>query len=193
MIRHSLLSQSLLASSVCALALMAACASSAVVPDEGDDVQNDSTFAPKPYGSRQLRQALPVGSRITIRNEAKGKVHFEEYEVIEADREYLTMTHQITRETGEVVDDLGESDYSWNELRDQAAFPVDRTVRSEGSIEVPVGSFDTWLYVVTEQDDQGRPEVTYYHFAKELPGPPVVMSVVIDGKTTLNRTMVGRK
>lgn len=175
------------------LGLAAGCASSTVVPDVGDDVQDGADFAPKPYGSRQLRAALPTGSAFTIRNEADGEVTLDEFVVVETDREYCTMEHRVTTEDGKLIEELGETEFAWNELRDHAAFPAEITVRSEGHLDVPVGSHDTWLYVVTDQNDEGLPQVTYYHFAKELPGPPILMTVVVDGKLALTRTMVARR
>jgi hypothetical protein len=67
-------------------------------------------------------------------------------------------------------------------------------VRSEGQITVPVGDeLETWLYVVSAVDEDGKETQSLYHFAKTWPGPPVLTTITVDGKMTKRITMVGRR
>ena len=49
-------------------------------------------------------------------------------------------------------------------------------------IELPSGTWDCWLYEVTELDDDGQEVITRYHFAKDQPGAPVRYAQLVDGK-----------
>jgi len=151
--------------------------------------------SPTPFTAKQVRDALPTGSKISLRREdANNKVTIEEWEVTAATPKTCTMTVKVFNEDGsQLIDDKGSVTNTWNELRDNAKFPEDQTVRSEGIITVPVGEHETWLYVVTSKTDDGKEMQSYYTFAKDLPGPPVQMSVLVDGKIVSKMTMVGRK
>lgn len=56
-----------------------------------------------------------------------------------------------------------------------------------------VGEIETWLYVHTTHDADGRPMQSYHHYAKTLPGPPVLETVTVDGKMVKRISMVGRR
>jgi len=151
--------------------------------------------SPTPFTAKQIRDAMPTGSKISLRMEDEaGKVTVEEWEVTEATPETCTIAIKVFNEDGsKLIEDKGTQTSTWNELRDQAKFPEDQTVRSEGNITVPVGVHETWLYVVTTKTDDGKAMQSYYQFAKTLPGPPVQMSIMVDGKIIQKMTMVGRK
>lgn len=177
---------------VSSLLLTGACASSdKVTTSEPEKVE----VSPTPFTAKQIRDALPTGSKISLRIEdAAGKVTTEEWEVTEATAETCTMSMKVFNEDGsKLIEDKGTVTQTWNELRDHAKFPEEQTVRSEGNITVPVGVHDTWLYVVTSKTDDGKEMQSFYQFAKKLPGPPVQMSVMVDGKIIKKMTMVGRK
>jgi hypothetical protein len=76
-----------------------------------------------------------------------------------------------------------ESD-KWTALHEHARFPRSATTISNESLALPAGTFDAMRYVVTKGD-----VVKTYWFARSLPGPPVKMEVVKDGKTVMTMTM----
>ena len=171
--------------------VLAACGSSGTStrPDEGPPVE----FAPTPYTSKQLRDALVVGTRIDLRVEEGRKITEQQMEVIAADAEGCTMATRVLDADGKLLEDQGSNVFKWDELRDHAKFPKDKVVRTEGRITVPVGERDAWLYVITSLDEDGKEVETYMHFAKDLPGPPVRMVVQVEGKVVSSWTMVGRR
>lgn len=173
------------------LAALVGCGSSgsSTRPDE----EAPTGFAPTPYTSKEIRDALVVGTRIDLRVEEGREVTERQMEITAADAEGCTIATKVFDDKGKLVEDQGTKVFTWNELRDHAKFPSDKVVRTEGRITVPVGEHDAWLYVVTSLDGDGKEVETYMHFAKDLPGPPVRMVVQVDGKVVSNWTMVGRR
>jgi hypothetical protein len=173
---------------ITALALaLAACASSPAAPD-GDA----PALSPKPFTAEQIRDAMPVGTLIRLRIVNQGAVTVEEWHVTEANAESCTIASKILDEDGALLEDQGVGTSRWTELRDHASFQAASTGRSEDRVEVPAGAFDTWTYVVAAPDADGRPTVSTFHFAKSLPGPPVLMTVVVDGAELASMTLVER-
>ena len=171
---------------------LAACAST---PAKERTVEPGRTdIAALPFSADQIRKAMKVGTEITQREEdGRGKVQLVEWTVTEATADEVTLHTKILSEDFKVVEDKGTAVHKWTELRDHAAFPVDQTVRSEGMLTVPVGVHETWLYVVSSTNEEGKSVESYYQFAKTLPGPPVQMSVIVDGQLVRKVTMVGRR
>lgn len=143
---------------------------------------------PTPYTAEQIRDAMPVGTRVRFRVEAAGQPTVEKTMVVTAaDESTGTFTSQtVDPASGAVLKDEGPSAYPWAELREHAAFPASQTERADAEIELPMGRYATWVYTVT---DPAGP-VTNYWFATALPGPPVQM-VVSQGEAELMRmTMI---
>lgn len=154
----------------------------------------DPTRLPTPYTANQIRAAMPEGTKIWMRMETPKAVTQEEWEVVDADAETVTMSFKVFDEAGKkLLEERPEKTTTWTELRDHASFPIATTMRAEGRIDTPVGSFDSWLYIVDTVGEDGLPLLMHYHFAKELPGPPVLMTKTVDGKTVLTVKMVGRR
>lgn len=184
---RSPLSWSLLVSLLLALG---ACAS-AGPPRTGEEP--DESTAGYPYTRNQLRDAFKVGTLISLRIEEGRKVHFEDQEVIAADKSGCTIATRVVTEKGEVVEDKGSETHTWQELQAMASHPLEETVISEGTLKSFIGEIETWLYVHTTHDADGRPMQSYHHYAKTLPGPPVLETVTVDGKMVKRISMVGRR
>ena len=71
-------------------------------------------------------------------------------------------------------------------------FPAAKTERSDSSIEVPAGRFETWLFTVRDQAKDGTPMVKRYHFAKSMPGPPVLFTIESAGGEVFRMTLLER-
>ncbi len=169
---------------------LAACASTSQRTTE----PGREDIAALPFSADDIRKAMKVGTEITLRDEdGAGKVKLVEWTVTEANADEVTLHTKILSEDFKLVEDQGTSVHKWTEMRDHAAFPVDQTVRSEGMLTVPVGVHETWLYVVSSTNEDGKNVESFYQFAKTLPGPPVQMSIVVDGKVVRKMTMVGRR
>lgn len=143
---------------------------------------------PTPYTAEQIRDAMPVGTRVRFRVEAAGQPTVEKTMVVTAaDVSTGTFTSQtVDPASGAVLQEEGSSAYPWAELREHAAFPVSQTARSDAEIELPMGRHATWVYTVT---DPAGPVTTYW-FATTLPGPPVQMVVSQGGAEVMRMTMI---
>lgn len=87
----------------------------------------------------------------------------------------------LTDTDGKPFDGPKEWRFTWEQLEEHAHFPAEQTQRSEKRVTVPAGAYDCWNYVVVDTVD-GKPRISEYAFAKELPGPPVWMTVTVNGK-----------
>jgi hypothetical protein len=77
------------------------------------------------------------------------------------------------------------------QLRDHAAFPAERTTRTEASCRVQAGSYECWEYVVEQgEGEDGRPIVSRFWFAHSKPGPPVLMETLHGGTRVLRMELV---
>jgi len=75
------------------------------------------------------------------------------------------------------------------ELQAHASFPSKDTHIFEDRCQVPAGSFDCWVYRVRRRENGKLHELRYW-FAKELPGPPVLLEEERAGTRTLTMTLL---
>jgi hypothetical protein len=176
---------------LCAAALLGACASARGPTRTGEEP--DESIAGYPYSRNQLREAFVVGSRINLRIEDKGKIHYEDLEVVAADGAGCTMTTKVVTQSGQLVEDKGTETRTWHDLQAEASHPIEETVIIDGTIKSFMGEIETWLYLHTSKGDDGRETQTYRHYAKDLPGPPVLETTTVDGKLVRRVTMIGRR
>lgn len=187
----------LLSAPIVALAL-GACASTPAEPNTGPDrtrtgEETDATIADYPFTRDQLRAAFVVGTRIDLRIEDHGKVHYEELAVTAADQTGCTIATRIVTEEGHLVADKGSQTRTWAEIQADESHPRAETVISEGKLQSFMGDTDTWLYIYTTTDAQGHALQSFHHYAKKLPGPPVLETDTVDGQIVKRTFMVGRR
>jgi hypothetical protein len=148
--------------------------------------------APTPFSAEQIRGAFPDGTwvRLAIETPDEPKT-FMVFRFSAGDREGATVTTTLLDVAEAPVAPHTSGRSTWRELQSHASFP-------EGEVRITPATFDTfrgpldgWLYEVT-QAAEGRLTVTRYAFARELPGPPVLLEATIDGKLVRRLTMVGR-
>lgn len=149
-------------------------------------------IAPRPFSAEQIRAAMPAGTQMTFHMEESGKppvvLHWR---VTAADQATMTLVSTVVGINGNVIAEEPAQSTSWQELAEHSSFPAARTVRGEGSVQVPAGRFDTIDYVVTDEKD-GSKTVSTFRFAKQLPGPPVMLTVEKDGVTVRRMTLIER-
>jgi hypothetical protein len=68
----------------------------------------------------------------------------------------------------------------WDELANHATFPLEATEVVSHEVRLPAGTFDCWVYTVTERSHTDVLVATY-SFAKELPGAPIKYSSLRNG------------
>lgn len=137
----------------------------------------------------QFRAAFPAGTTIRLRVQVAGSPPLEErWEWTAVDPEGGTMRSTTYAPDGTVLQEA-EARTPWTELMGHARFPADRTVATDSTVTVPAGTFETWLYTVTGEDPT---EVRRYHFAKEMPGPPVLFTIESAGTEVFRMEMLER-
>lgn len=145
-----------------------------------------------PFTADQLRAGIPVGTEMRFRVESAGAPALVQHWVFtDADESGCTIASRVLAEDGTLIEDEGSGTSTWAELETHAHFPTAITTRSESSVEVPGGRFETWLFEVrpTEPDAPVR----RYHFARELPGPPVWMEVTRGGELVTRMVLLSRE
>lgn len=78
---------------------------------------------------------------------------------------------------------------TWEELRQHAEFPRLFVKVTEERLVVPAGTFDCLVYTVTATTREGAAETLTFWFARELPGPPVKLTVMKDGKLARSQVL----
>ncbi len=148
-------------------------------------------LTPSPFGPDALRAAFPVGSLVRLRIRKAGEAEtVERWDVTAADDAGMTIASKVYNADGTLLRDEGTGTSTWAELTTHGQFPFAQTVKEDSSVDVPAGHFETWLYTVIDAE---KDTVSRYHFAKTLPGPPVLFSVVAGKGTVLEMALVERK
>lgn len=146
--------------------------------------------APWPFTAEQIRDAMPVGTKLVYRMTPGGKDPYDEHwEVTAATPETGTIAARLVKpETGELLEDQGAGTSTWTELRDHATFLKRATTITEATVTVPAGTYRTRRYTIRADDGSVR----VYDFAPALPGPPVSLVVTKGEATTWQMSLVRR-
>jgi hypothetical protein len=141
-------------------------------------------MAPTPYTAAQIREASPKGRTLEFCVVEKGKavrvrrMVFVEVSEREATVESTWLDYDHARdEVGKVLEAPSRSTAAWEGLRKHAEFPAAATQVSEAETTVPAGTFACRVYEVKGEGGA----VQRFHFARELPGPPVLLETFEDG------------
>lgn len=181
------------------LLLLGACAAHAPQTPTAAPAQPDAVvaapdaLAPRPFTPEQIRAAMPLGAVLRFRMEVAGEAPVEErWEVVAANETACTLSSRLFNpDTGALVEDQGDGTSTWAELAGHASFPAADTAVSDSEADVPAGHFATRLYDVQGQD-QGQPTRSRYHFALELPGPPVLFTTEVAGTEVFRMALLER-
>ncbi|MFZ5478979.1 MAG: hypothetical protein ACOZNI_19570 [Myxococcota bacterium] len=173
--------------------VLAACAPHPATPATPPPAAEAEAFAPHVHTLEELRAAFPQGTRVRLAIAIPGQPEMEQrWQFVAVDAETCTIASQVYTPAGELVQDEGQGTSTWAELYTHADFPASKTTREESSVDVPAGHFDTWLYTVRKAGEDGVPELHRYHFAKTLPGPPVLYTAEREGKEIFRMTLLER-
>ncbi len=166
----------------------------AAAPDEkpeSDPRRVKPGDAPTPYTADEIRKACPAGLANVFRAESRGQVVLRTQKFLKCDEKGAEIEFVMSKEDG--TEARSQTKFlTWKELQSHASFPEAETKITEETIEVPAGKFDCWLYAVT-QNAAGKQVKRSFHFAKNLPGPPVKMVVEVDGKVDSTMTLLEHK
>lgn len=158
-------------------------------PAAPESTLNDEVVSP-PFSAADLRDGFPPGTELRLRIETTGKpTVIQHWTFTAADAEGCTIHSRTLTEDGSLISE-DESRSTWAELATHGQFPAARTTRTDASVDVIAGHFDTWLFVV-EPEKPGAP-TKRMHFARNFPGPPVLMEVIQNDTVILRMELVSR-
>lgn len=130
----------------------------------------EGALAPNPFTTEALRGALAVGCTFRFEMRRVGvDSTFEQWRIVAANADTVTINTTSLNAEGALLKDEGDATYTWDELHHHADFPAATTVREEGVVQVPAGTFSVWHYIVR---DEAADTTSRFDFAKDAPGPP---------------------
>jgi len=139
-------------------------------------------WLPTPYTAAQIQAAMPIGLQTRWeQTDAEGATSVTQWRVVGTDADGVTLEH------GPADAPQGESGNTWTSLRDHARFPAAHTAWDEQTVRTPAGEFACRRYTV-----QRGAEVHTFWFAPSLPGPPVRMTVAVDGAVSHTSVLLER-
>lgn len=143
-------------------------------------------MAPPPYTAEQIREATRAGRTLVFAITAEGapaKRRTTRFVAVDPDGAQIETETADADGKNAVTGPLERA--TWEDLRKHAEFPRAAVTVTEARVKVKAGEFDCAVYTV--KDDRG---VTTLHFAKELPGPPVLFVTERDGKVVSRSELV---
>jgi hypothetical protein len=136
-----------------------------------------------PFTSDEIRSAWVEGLALTIRHRVDGIDVLERWRVVAADEHGATIESVVVDPAGMPISEPSAQTSSWDELRDHASFPRDRARREDATRDTALGTYEGWLYTVTDPETG---VVTELFFARALPGAPLTMRVLRDGAVVVD-------
>lgn len=162
---------------------LGACASPASEPDGPEEAavltdlppdahRMQADHAPTPFSAAQIQAACPEGSwREYVFTQGPVTQRFRMVFGPEVDGRVEVASIVLDAEGNEVATSAGQPT-TWAELQAHASYPADFTTIAAGVTAVTAGTFATWTY--SNKDIHGGEQVG--SFARDLPGPPVLMT-----------------
>jgi hypothetical protein len=146
-------------------------------------------FLPTPYTAEQIREACPKGRTLEFAVTEDGHPPRVKRMVFVAVTDAEATVESTTLDkSGKVLEGPERSTAAWDELRRHAEFPVAETTTRDARTTVKAGTFDCRVYEV--KGDEGT--LHTFHFARSLPGPPVLLEITRAGATTYRMELIRR-
>ncbi len=157
-------------------------------PMEKNRMQPD--HAPTPYSADEIRQGCPRKRKIVFQVETFGQtVMFQSVIFLTVEQKEVVFEAVTTGSDGKQIGSRKMTTGLWTDLQSHASFPESQTEIRTETITTPAGTFDCWLYEVSDKKS-GKTGVMRYWFAKNLPGPPVLYEEVADQKVIYKMSML---
>ena len=142
---------------------------------------------PTPFSAAQIRAACAPGRSNTFRVDRRDAApYLMQWEFVGGDEEGAESVRWTEALDGTPLEERTTSRSRWTEFQGHASYPVNSTTIGTDTIEIPAGRFECWLY--TTRSDDG--EVTRAWFARNLPGPPVLVRSEAGGAVEFSSTLV---
>ncbi len=166
------------------------------LPPESNRMRPD--HLPTPFSAEELKAWNVPGYQTTYLVEAEGReplTVLTQWLPSEGGKGVFVSQEMSSR--GELLGKPQKASADWKELQSHASFPVSATQVSTVEIEVPAGKFTCWRYDVERPVPSGEGEpktlVMSFWFARDLPGPPVLMQHRLEGRVTMTMTLLSHK
>ena len=173
------------------MGLALACGSTGPPPPPAGN-QMEPTHAPTPFSAEEIRRGLPDGSWVRFElTGADGATTFMEFRFEGGDPEGATVVTTLYDADERSVAPPSTTRSTWRDLQSHASFPRSRVRVTPGTFDTFRGPLEGWRYEVTTTAE-GKVTVSRYVFARDLPGPPVLLEATVDGTLVQRMTMVGR-
>lgn len=146
-----------------------------------------------PFSPAQLAAAFPDGTTLRLQiTEAGGPPVVQRWVFTGGDAEGTTIQSTVSTPSGTLLKDEGAERSTWVELSRHAAFPAADTTVGDSEVTVAAGHFATWLYTVRATAEDGTPVLKRYHFARTVPGPPVLFTIQQGGTELFRMELLER-
>ncbi|MEZ4337914.1 MAG: hypothetical protein R3B82_14945 [Sandaracinaceae bacterium] len=143
-----------------------------------------------PFPAARIREATPAGRTYVFEYRQGGRVRYERWVFAEVSPAGWVMDSTPVDESGATTGETERSEGTWEDLERHAHFPADATETTNAVLTLPLARFRCQLYTVTSTDDDGRPVISRFWFATDLPGAPVRMVREVDGETVVEMQLV---
>ncbi|REJ05715.1 hypothetical protein DY023_09010 [Microbacterium bovistercoris] len=132
---------------------------------------------PTPFSAAQIAASSRAGKEIRMRVELADGTTFERFSRFrDGDDEGATLEQW----RADAADAVSSRRVTWRELQEHAAFPVETTVASVDTVDLPLGRLECLRYDTAAADE---PPATFW-FSPEHPGMPVRYEVRTDAGTS---------
>ena len=132
-------------------------------------------MAPTPFSAEQIRGFCNNGREYRFLIENLG--HPKQYQIMsfgKGDAERALLDSRATDMTGRALGTAQRSSPTWGALQAHASFPEKDCQIVTDSIQGPAMSHECWVYRI-QGYQEGQPTETLFCFAKDMPGPPILM------------------
>jgi hypothetical protein len=148
-----------------------------------------ASHVPRPFTAEQIRGEWVEGLTLVLQRVTPGAETRERWIVVSADAEGAEIEFTPLDAQDRVTGPSRRRRSTWVELRDHATFPAATTTREEVTRATPPGTFEGWLFIVS---DAAQGTVTEYFFARDLPGAPLELKTTRNGETLVEMKQISR-
>jgi hypothetical protein len=154
------------------------------LPPESHRLQPDTH--PTPFSAAEISRACAPGRSNTFLVERAGESpYLSRWEFTAGDEQESVGVRWTETTDGTVIEPRTKSRATWRELQEHASYPTVTTAVTEEVAVVPAGRFACWVY--TTEDDG---TTTRAWFAKDLPGPPIMVRAEAGGSIVFSSTLM---
>ena len=161
--------------------------------EENDPYRLKADHERTPFSAAEIRQGCPAGRVSIFRLEnINGQRMLQVFHFVKCDEKGADFQVATLSADGQKQLEQRNAHSTWVQFQSHASYPKSATTRSEARVKTPAGTFDCWRYLVVERQGEKTTEKRFF-FAKRLPGPPIKMTMHVDGKQAIEMMLVEHK